>query len=301
MTSHIYLTYPKKLNKKKSLGFIDIYDLDEKFAQAKALGFENVLIDGLFSKNPYEIRKDLGENRDFHSQIEKAERMNIKLFLRLSSDKKDGKVRDYWKKRGISDLVFGNSFLDYLKDDFKENPSEENFKKIILDKNKSKSPLSLNKSIDSLSSYILNFKNYYIECIKLLAIIAIIRSPKSFIREGEEFGFNKDFLSREERLGIFKFYKKLILIKDKKLDDTNFVKLYKKDKDLLAYLYYKDTKALVVLINLRQKDILLDMKGFLDISNARLLADNISQRRIVSTLNLRAYEGLVFECPLKLK
>lgn len=283
------------------MGFIDIYDLDEKFALAKTLGFENVLIDGLFSENSYVIRKDLGENRDFHEQIEKAARMNIKLYLRLSDDKRSVKVIDYWQKRGISDLVFGEDFLDFFNKDFKKRPSEENFKKIVLDKNKNKSPLCLNKSIDNLSSYILNFKNYYIECIKILAIISIIRSPKSFIREGEEFGFYKNFLSKKEKLEIFDFYKKLILIKDKKLDDTNFIKLYKNDKELLAYLYYKGKKAVVVLINLRQKDILLYMKGFLDISKARLLADNISQRRIVKTLNLRAYEGLVFECPLKLK
>ena len=72
-----------------------------------------------------------------------------------------------------------------------------------------------------------------------------------------------------------------------------------KDEDVLSYMFYDGKKALVILNNLCQKDIIVDLPKFIDIRKSNFVIGNISKRTIVKNINLRAYESFVFETYIK--
>ena len=72
-----------------------------------------------------------------------------------------------------------------------------------------------------------------------------------------------------------------------------------KDKDVLSYMFYDGKKALVILNNLCQKDIIVDLPKFIDIRKSNFVIGNISQREIFKNINLRAYESIVFTSSIK--
>ena len=64
-------------------------------------------------------------------------------------------------------------------------------------------------------------------------------------------------------------------------------------------MFYNGKKALVILNNLCQKDIIVDLPKFIDIRESNFVIGNISQREIFKNINLRAYESFVFETYIK--
>lgn len=333
MADLFYRTYPKKVNNEENSGFLDIYELDRRFVLANILKIENILIEGLIdSNNLYDIYPDLGNRRDFLEEIKNYKKLGLRPFLKFK--KEDFPNEDslidllyYWINNGIggflldfipskdvSDIlkklgIYFKSFKDF--DGFSEYESGflksrnknlylKNYIHRINEDYKNKF-ISLNKSNFWIGSSVLNFSNYYIESAKSLAIITILTKASSFIKEGEELLLYKKDIDKDKRKDLFEFYKNLSLISYSYSDiiKGKYLPLYKKDKDLLAYLFYKDGKCLVVLINLSQKDVLVDISNIL--TQPKFLIGNISKRTIVKTLNLRPYEGIVFECRTKVQ
>lgn len=333
MTDLIYRTYPKKVNNKDNTGFVDIYELDQRFILLNILQIENILIEGVIdSNNLFDIYPNLGNRGDFFEQIKKCNNLNICPYLKFrKSQFKDEdsliEVLFYWKEKGIGgfflDFTLSNDLTNILKrfdinyvimesfdilekfdnDFLKSNNKNLYLKNHVHDLNKDYKDnfISLNKDREWIYKKILNFSNFYIESAKSLAIITILTSVSSFIKEGEELLLYKDDVSKDVRKDLFEFYKELSLIRYKYSDiiKNKYLPLYMKDKDLLAYLFYKDGKCLVVMINLSQKDVLVDILNIL--TDFNFLIGNISKRRIVKSLNLRPYEGIVFECKTKIQ
>lgn len=333
-----YRTYPKKLNKDKSnLGFLDIYDLDFRFMICKILGIDYIIIEDIFDYynqsfiNYFQINKLLGHRRDFENQILNAHDLGIKIILRLDlgkilNENQIINIINFWKERFIDGFFLDNSenfksIFEYLKKynlkiivnthkedniyfpsvNLSKNLKNINLKSYILDKNKDDKVFALNQDLGFISEKFLDFKHFHTYCAKLFAIISILRKENVFIKEGEETLFNIGGIIPNDRKEIFDFYKKLILLR------YNYINILKggyfplnfKDKDVLAYLYYKNNKAFVIMNNLSQKNILLNLPSFLDVKKAKFVICNISRREIFENINLRPYESFVFTCPLK--
>lgn len=333
-----YRTYPKKLNKDKSnLGFLDIYDLDFRFMIGKILGIDYIIIEDIFDYynqsfiNYFQINKLLGHRRDFENQILKAHNLGIKIILRMDLGKILNKnqlinILNFWKEREVDGFLFddfeslsNNRLFPLLKKDYKFIiNSKENkykifssvnlsrdfdnldFKSYILGENNNDMGFSLYKDIGFYPQRFLDFKHFHTYCAKLFAIISILRKENVFIKEGEETLFNIKEIKSQYRKEIFDFYKKLILLRYDYIDiiSGGYFSLNFKDKDVLAYLYYKKNNAFVIINNLSQKNILLKLPSFLDVRNAKFVVGNISKREIFENINLRSYESCVFTCPI---
>lgn len=333
-----YLTYPKKFNKDKSnLGFLDIYDLDFRFMIGKILGVDYIIIEDIFDYyekdfiNYFQINKLLGQRRDFENQILKAHELGLKIILRIDLEKVLNKnqivnIINFWKERFIDGFFLDNSerfksIFEYLKKydlkiivntnkedniyfpsvNLSKNLKNINLKSYILDENKNDKVFALNQDLGFISEKFLDFKHFHTYCAKLLAIISILRKENIFIKEGEETLFNIKEIKSQYRKEIFDFYKKLILLRYDYIDiiSGGYFSLNFKDKDVLAYLYYKNNKAFVIMNNLSQKNILLNLPRFLDVKKAKFVICNILRREIFENINLRPYESFVFTCPLK--
>ena len=333
-----YRTYPKKLNKDKSnLGFLDIYDLDFRFMIGKILGIDYIIIEDIFDYynqsfiNYFQINKLLGHRRDFENQILKAHNLGIKIILRIDLGKILNKnqlinILNFWKEREIDGFLFDdfeilsdNKLFPLLKKDYKfiinskENKykifssvnlsrdfDNTDFKSYILGENNNDMGFSLYKDRGFYLQRFLDFKHFHTNCAKLLAIISILRKENIFIKEGEETLFYIKEIKSQYRKEIFDFYKKLILLRYDYIDIINggYFSLNFKDKDVLAYLYYKKNNAFVIINNLSQKNILLKLPSFLDVRNSKFVVGNISKREIFENINLRSYESRVFTCPI---
>lgn len=333
-----YRTYPKKLNKDKSnLGFLDVYDLDFRFMIGKILGIDYIIIEDIFDYynqsfiNYFQINKLLGHRRDFENQILKAHNLGIKIILRMDLEKVLNKnqiinIINFWKERYIDGFFLDNSekfksIFKYLKKydlkiivntnkedniyfpsvNLSRNLKNTNLKSYILDENKNDIGFALNQDLGFISEQFLDFKHFHTYCAKLFAIISILRKENIFIKEGEETLFNIGGIIPNDRKEIFDFYKKLILLRYDYIDIINdgYFSLNFKDKDVLAYLYYKKNNAFVIINNLSQKNILLNLPSFLDVKKSKFVICNISRREIFENINLRPYESFVFTCPLK--
>lgn len=79
------------------------------------------------------------------------------------------------------------------------------------------------------------------------------------------------------------------------LNKGDFLEIFKKDKDVFAYIrQYKNEKALVI-NNLSQKEFLLPISMYLaDYSSYKLALGNYGQRKMVDNLLLRPFETLIF-------
>lgn len=82
---------------------------------------------------------------------------------------------------------------------------------------------------------------------------------------------------------------------NKTLRQGDFLEIFKKDKDIFAYIRrYKNEKALVI-NNLSQKEFLLPISMYLaDYSSYKLLLGNYGQRSMVENLLVRPFETLIF-------
>ena len=82
---------------------------------------------------------------------------------------------------------------------------------------------------------------------------------------------------------------------NKSLTRGDFLEIFKKDKDIFAYIRrYKNEKALVI-NNLSQKEFLLPISMYLaDYSSYKLALGNYGQRKMVDNLLLRPFETLIF-------
>lgn len=192
-------------------------------------------------------------------------------------------------------------FDGYVDLCFEKNYKNINFRKYILGENKNDFSFALNKDFGFFCQDFLDFKHFYINCSKLMAIISIIRSDNIYIKEGEEtlyFVKEIDFSTRKE---IFDFYRKIFLIRYDYIDilKEEYFPLNFKNEDILSYFYYKDGRALVILNNLSQKDIFINLPEFFDSKRANFLIGNISKREMFKSISLRAYESIVFTCPIK--
>lgn len=322
-----YRTYPKKFNKDRSnLGFLDIYDLDSRFMIGKILGIDYIIIEGIFI-NFFQINKLFGQRSDFENQILKAHDLGLKVILRMDLEKISNEsqlvnIINFWKEREVDGFLFDNSqnfenifekfnmiFIVNSKEnkdefipslDLSDTYKNIDFKSYILEENKKDVGFSLNKDLGFISENILDFKHFYTNCAKLLAIITILRKNDIFIKEGEETLFNIKGLAFSERKEIFDFYKKLIVLSYDYFDIINsgYFSLNFKDKDVLSYLFYRKDKAFIVINNLSQKNILLKLPGFLDVKKAKFVVGNISKREIFENINLRSYESFAFTCPI---
>lgn len=208
---------------------------------------------------------------------------NIKFILNTSDKKKDGIIDGY------VDFSHG------------ENLKNLDFRKFIHDQKKNGFGFALNGDYGFICKNFLDFKHFYTNCSKLMAIISIMRSEDIFIKEGEEILYYKKEIDSKIRKEIFDFYRKIFLIRYDYLDiiKEGYYPLNFKSKDLLSYFYYKDNKALVILNNLSQKDVLFELPGFFNIKKSKFIIGNISQREIFKNINLRAYESIVFTCHIK--
>ncbi|MDU2202762.1 MAG: hypothetical protein E7E32_06480, partial [Anaerococcus hydrogenalis] len=185
-------------------------------------------------------------------------------------------------------------------DEYEIRIKDGNNPRALISKNKDDKVFALNQDLGFISEKFLDFKHFHTYCAKLFAIISILRKENVFIKEGEETLFNIGGIIPNDRKEIFDFYKKLILLR------YNYINILKggyfplnfKDKDVLAYLYYKNNKAFVIINNLSQKNILLKLPSFLDVRNAKFVVGNISKREIFENINLRSYESCVFTCPI---
>ena len=96
---------------------------------------------------------------------------------------------------------------------------------------------------------------------------------------------------------IFYFMKEILKIRDENnsLRQGDFLEIFKKDKDILAYIRsYKNEKALVI-NNLSQKEFLLPISMYLaDYSSYKLALGNYGQRTMVDNLLVRPFETLIF-------
>ena len=323
---------------KLNLGFLDIYDLDFRFMIGKILGMDYIIIEDIFDYynqsfiNYFQINKLLGHRRDFENQILKAHDLGIKIILRIDLGKILNKnelinILNFWKEREIDGFLFDdferiidNKLFTFLKnEDLKfivntidnkykffssvnlSNDFENlDFKSYILSQNNKDMGFSLFKDRGFYPQKYLDFKHFHTNCAKLLAIISILRKENVFIKEGEETLFNIKEIKSQDRKEIFDFYKKLILLRYNYIDiiSGGYFSLNSKDKDVLAYLYYKKNKAFVVINNLSQKNILLKLPSFLDVKNSKFVIGNISKREIFENINLRSYESCAFTCPI---
>lgn len=236
-------------------------------------------VDGFILDDFSNSSKFLGENiKSLKNSYKK-----IKFILNTSDKKKD------------------EIFDGYVDFSFWKNSKNSDLRKFILDKNKNDLAFALNGDNGFLCENFLDFKHFYTNCSKLMAIISIMRSEDIFIKEGEEILYYKKEIDSKIRKEIFDFYRKIFLIRYDYLDiikegyyPLNFI-----NKDLLSYFYYKDNKALVILNNLSQKDVLFELPGFFNIKKSKFLIGNISQREIFKNINLRAYESIVFTSSIK--
>lgn len=82
---------------------------------------------------------------------------------------------------------------------------------------------------------------------------------------------------------------------NKSLTRGDFLEIFKKDKDIFAYIRrYKNEKALVI-NNLSQKEFLLPISMYLaDYSSYKLALGNYGQRSLVDNLLVRPFETLIF-------
>lgn len=208
---------------------------------------------------------------------------NIKFILNTNDKKKD------------------EIFDGYVNFSYGKNSKKLGFRNLILDKNKKDLAFALNGDHGFMCKNFLDFKHFYTNCSKLMAIISIMRSEDIFIKEGEETLYYKKEIDPDIKKEIFDFYRKIVLIRYDYLDiiKEGYYPLNYKNKDLLAYFYCKNNKALVILSNLSQKDSLLDLPEFFDTKKSKFLIGNISQREIFKNINLRAYESIVFTSSIK--
>ncbi|WP_236784746.1 hypothetical protein [Anaerococcus ihuae] len=287
-----------------------------------------------------QINKSLGQSRDFTSQISKAHDLSLGIFLRIDlskirkiNKKNINSILNFWINKGIDGFIlddFSNSYkffgenIEALKNSYKDikfilntndtkiqekfdgyvNFSKDKnlyFRKSILKENKNDFAFALNGDYGFYCQKFLDFKHFYTNCSKLMAIISIMRSKDIFIKEGEETLYYKKEIDPDIRKEIFDFYRKIILIRYDYLDiiKEGYYPLNYKNKDILAYFYFKENKALVILNNLSQKDVLLDLPEFFDTKKSKFLVGNISQREIFKNINLRAYESIVFTSSIK--
>lgn len=258
------------------------------------------------------------------SKIRKINKKNIKLILNFWINKGiDGFILDDFSNSykffgenilslknsyknikfilNTSDTKIQENFDGYVNFSYGENSKNFNFRNFILEQNKNDFSFALNGDYGFISKNFLDFKHFYTNCSKLMAIISIMRSENIFIKEGEESLYYKKEIDPDIRKEIFDFYRKIILIRYDYLDiiKEGYYPLNYKNKDILAYFYFKENKALVILNNLSQKDVLLDLPEFFDTKKSKFLVGNISQREIFKNINLRAYESIVFTCPIK--
>lgn len=197
------------------------------------------------------------------------------------------------KRYGIFD-----GYVDLYSEKFYENV---NFRKYVLAENKNDFSFALNKDFGFFCQDFLDFKHFYINCSKLMAIISIIRSDNIFIKEGEEILYYVEEIDFSTRKEIFDFYRKIFLLRYDYIDilKGEYFPLNFKNEDILSYFYYKDGRALVILNNLSQKDIFINLPEFFDSKRANFLIGNISKREMFKSISLRAYESIVFTCPIK--
>lgn len=177
----------------------------------------------------------------------------------------------------------------------------ENLKEFILHENKNSNIFSLNDDFDFSCLNFLDFKHFYTISAKLIAIITLIRQNDIFIKEGEETLYYLEKIDSRIRKEIFDFYRKIFLVRYDYLDiiKGGYFPIKLKDKDVLSYMFYNGKKALVILNDFCQKDIIVDLPKFIDIRKSTFVIGNISKRTIVKNINLRAYESFVFETYIK--
>lgn len=236
-------------------------------------------VDGFILDDFSNSSKFLGENiKSLKNSYKK-----IKFILNTSDKKKD------------------EIFDGYVDFSFWKNSKNLDLRKFVLDKNKNDLAFALNGDYGFYCQKFLDFKHFYTNCSKLMAIISIMRSENIFIKEGEETLYYKKEIDPNIRKEIFDFYRKIILIRYDYLDiiKEGYYPLNFKNKDILAYFYCKDDKALLILNNLSQKDVLLYLPEFFDTKKSKFIIGNISQREIFKNINLRAYESIVFTSTIK--
>ncbi|MDD7044219.1 MAG: hypothetical protein SOU08_02950 [Anaerococcus sp.] len=121
------------------------------------------------------------------------------------------------------------------------------------------------------------------------------------IREGEEVGLRSGFASTFDLVQymdrVSSFYKKIISLKksNKIIERGRVLRIFKREEGILAFTKtYKKDKALVI-INLSQKEVLLNTKMYLPAYDSyKFVLSNYDKRAMVDPLVIRAYEVVVF-------
>lgn len=129
----------------------------------------------------------------------------------------------------------------------------------------------------------INFKNYPIYGKRLVFMVLFFLKASLYLEES-----NLDF---EDII----FLRKLFAIKDQVKNLDRIQKILPREKEILAFIGYKEGKKILFLSNLTEKEVLVDLAyKVLDYKDYEFLFGSITKRKLYRTVLLRPYEALAF-------
>ena len=129
----------------------------------------------------------------------------------------------------------------------------------------------------------INFKNYPIYGKRLVFMVLFFLKASLYLEES-----NLDFED-------IKFLRKLFAIKDQVKNIERIQKILPREKEILAFIGYKEGKKILFLSNLIEKEVLVELAyKLLDYKDYEFLFGSITHRSLYRTIVLRPYESLAF-------
>lgn len=129
----------------------------------------------------------------------------------------------------------------------------------------------------------INFKNYPLYGKRLVFMVLFFLKASLYLEES-----NLDFED-------IKFLRKLFAIKDQVKNLDRIQKILPREKEILAFIGYKEGKKILFLSNLTEKEVLVELAyKVLDYKDYEFLFGSITHRSLYRTILLRPYEALAF-------
>ena len=153
--------------------------------------------------------------------------------------------------------------------DFAKSFSENNSKLVL--------------SFDNFPKSEINFTNYPVYARRMIYMSLFFLNSSLYIDESN--------LNFED----IKFLRKLFAFKNQVQNLPKMTKILPKEKDILAFVRSGDSKKILFLANLSEKEVLVDLSyKVLDYKKYDFLFASITERRLFRTILLRPYEAVSF-------
>ena len=132
-------------------------------------------------------------------------------------------------------------------------------------------------------------------------VVLFERDKDDTVSSAKKFNFDdttiKDLREFVETVDFedIKFLRKLFDIKDQVKNLERIQKILPREKEILAFIGYKEGKKILFLSNLTEKEVLVELAyKVLDYKDYEFLFGSITHRSLYRTIVLRPYEALAF-------